>query len=66
MRIKDNERFVRTYKQTGALRSFEVFVDRETGVNYLFTTYGQTGGITPLLDKNGYVVVTNPEDIEKV
>jgi hypothetical protein len=43
-----------------------VFVDRETGVNYLFTAYGNAGGITPLLDKNGYVVVTEPSEIIKV
>lgn len=59
---KDGDRFVRIYKQ-GAMRVFEVFVDRETGVNYLFTSYGNAGGITPLLDKNGYVVVTEPSKI---
>ena len=48
---KNDDRFVRIYKQ-GAMRVFEVFVDRETGVNYLFTSYGNAGGITPLLDKN--------------
>jgi len=62
---KDDDRFIRTYKQ-GAMRTFEVFVDRETGVNYLFTSYGNAGGITPLLDKNGYVVVTEPSAIIKV
>jgi hypothetical protein len=35
-------------------------------VNYLFATYGGVGGITPLLDKNGYVVVTDPSEIVKV
>ncbi|MGI6150354.1 MAG: DUF6440 family protein [Christensenellales bacterium] len=63
--IKNHERFVRIYKQ-GAMRTYEIIVDRETGVNYLFATYGGVGGITPLLDKNGYVVVTDPSEIVKV
>jgi len=65
MKEIDKERFVRVYRQ-GALRSFEIIVDRVTGVNYLFATYGEAGGITPLLDKNGYVIVTDPSDIKKV
>ncbi|MGI6192395.1 MAG: DUF6440 family protein [Christensenellales bacterium] len=62
---KNGDRFVRIYKQ-GAFRTFEIFVDRETGVNYLFTYYGNAAGFTPLLDKNGYVVVTDPSEIETV
>lgn len=62
---KDDDRFVRTYKQ-GAIRTFEIMVDRETGVNYLFIGNGNMGGLTPLLDRNGYVVVTEPSEIIKV
>ncbi len=61
----DNDRFVRIYKQ-GAVRTFDILVDKETGVNYLFTSNGSVGGITPLLDKNGYVIVTDPLNIVKV
>ena len=35
-----------------------VIVDKETGVNYLFVHEGYSGGITPLLDKDGKPVVT--------
>ncbi|WP_037284138.1 DUF6440 family protein [Saccharibacillus sacchari] len=36
-----------------------ILVDRETGVNYVYTwiVSNSSGGITPLLDRNGNVVV---------
>lgn len=36
-----------------------ILVDRETGVNYIYTRIGSSssGGITPLLNANGSVVV---------
>ena len=51
------KRFVRTYRQ-GTLDVIEVFVDRETGVNYIFRTSGNAGGLTPLLDRAGNPVIT--------
>ena len=36
----------------------QILVDKETGVNYLIWRSGYAGGITPLLDKEGKVVVT--------
>ena len=36
----------------------EVFVDRETGVNYIFRASGNAGGLTPLLDRAGNPVIT--------
>ena len=35
----------------------EIWVDRETGVNYVFRQSGYAGGITPLLDAEGKPVV---------
>lgn len=35
-----------------------VIVDKETGVNYLYVGRGYGGGITPLLDSDGKVIVT--------
>lgn len=40
----------------------EIWVDTETGVNYLFHQSGYAGGMTPLLDENGNVVVTKKVD----
>lgn len=52
-----NERFKKTYSQ-GTLNVNEIWVDRTTGVNYLFHASGYAGGLTPLLDKDGKPVVT--------
>ncbi len=35
-----------------------VFVDRKTGVNYLFAQSGYTGGLCVLVDRDGRPIVT--------
>ena len=52
-----NDRFEKTYSQ-GTLTTTEIWVDQETGVNYLFHTSGYAGGMTPLLDREGKPVIT--------
>jgi hypothetical protein len=52
-----DKRFNVIYKE-GAMSGFKIIVDRETGVNYLFSWDGYAGGITPLLDKDGKPVIT--------
>lgn len=54
---KDN-RFEVVYSQSGFVNGMEILVDNETGVNYLFYKSGYAGGMTPLLDSSGNVVVT--------
>ena len=44
-----NDRFEKVYSQ-GTMNVMEIWVDRETGVNYVFHASGYTGGMTPLLD----------------
>ena len=51
-----NERFIKTYSQ-GTLTVTEIWVDRETGVNYVFHASGYAGGLTPLLDREGKPVI---------
>ncbi|MCD8356003.1 MAG: DUF6440 family protein [Clostridia bacterium] len=51
------ERFERIYAQ-GVVTKTEIWVDRETGVNYVFHRDGNSGGLTPLLDKEGKPVIT--------
>jgi len=58
MAKKNDERFVKVYENGGFLWSKAVFVDRQTGVNYLYIGAGNGGGVTPLLDANGKPVVT--------
>jgi hypothetical protein len=52
-----NERFEKVYSQ-GAMNITEIWVDRETGVNYVFHCTGNAGGLTPLLDREGKPVIS--------
>ncbi|MBE6928473.1 MAG: xylan 1,4-beta-xylosidase [Ruminococcaceae bacterium] len=51
------KRFVKIHSE-GSLSCFEIWVDTETGVNYLFRQSGYSGGMTVLLDRNGNPVVS--------
>lgn len=51
------DRFEKIYSQ-GAIDVMEIWVDKETGVQYLFHRNGNAAGLTPLLDKEGKSVVT--------
>lgn len=56
-----NERFVEKLtegKLLSELGSRTVLVDTETGVNYLFIKSGYSGGLTPLYNADGSLVVT--------
>ena len=51
------KRFVKVYDD-GTFGSNEIWVDTQTGVNYLFTQNGYAGGLTPLLDRDGKPVIS--------
>lgn len=51
------DRFEKVYSQ-GVIDVMEIWVDKETGVQYLFHRNGNAAGLTPLLDKEGKPVVT--------
>ena len=51
------KRFKKTYSQ-GTVNVTEIWVDTETGINYLFHIKGAAAGITPILDKEVKQVVT--------
>lgn len=53
---KKQKRFERIYSQD--MGCTEIYVDKETGVNYLFVHIGHGGGLTPLLDREGKPVIT--------
>ena len=55
--MSKNNRFEKIYTQ-GKITAMEIWVDKETGVNYLFCQSGYAGGMTPLLDKDGKPIVT--------
>lgn len=54
--MSKDKRFEKTYSQD--LGSTMIYVDKETGVNYLFIANGYAGGLTPLLDREGKPVIT--------
>ena len=51
------ERFEKIYSQ-GKMNVTEIWVDKETGVNYLYHISGYAGGLTPLLDREGKPVIS--------
>lgn len=52
-----DKRFMKVYSQ-GMMDGCEIWIDKVTGVNYLFKFSGYAGGLTPLLDANGKPLVT--------
>ena len=46
------KRFVRTYSQ-GTMTGTEIWVDTQTGIQYLYHFSGYSGGMTPLLGRDG-------------
>lgn len=54
--MMDN-RFVKIYSQ-GFVGTTEIWVDTQTGVNYLYHQSGYSGGLTVLMDREGKPVVS--------
>ncbi|MDD5897431.1 MAG: DUF6440 family protein [Clostridia bacterium] len=61
--MSEKDRFEKIYQKKGSmgLEKRIIYVDRETGVNYLFIQLGYSGGLTPLLDADGKPVITKKE-----
>ena len=53
-----NQRFEKIYSQ-GSMNVTEIWVDKETGVNYLYHASCYSGGLTPLLDREGKPVISS-------
>lgn len=51
------DRFEKVYSQ-GIIDVTEIWVDRETGVQYVFHKDGNAAGLTPLLDRDGKPAAT--------
>ncbi len=54
------QRFIKVYQEGNQLSDGirQLIVDKETGVTYFFNIYGNAGGLTPLLDRDGKPVIT--------
>ncbi|RIW31318.1 hypothetical protein D3H55_15185 [Bacillus salacetis] len=53
---KKEKRFEEIHVE-GTVSGNKIIVDTETGVHYLYSWSGYSGGLTPLLDKDGKPVV---------
>lgn len=56
--MKKNDRFEVVYSQ-GTLNVMEIWIDKATGVNYLYHQSGNAGGLTPLLDREGKPIISS-------
>ena len=56
-KMAKKERFEKVFSQ-GKITITQIWVDRKTGVNYLFHKDGYSGGLTPLLDREGKPVIS--------
>ena len=50
------KRFVKTFSQ--GMGTHEIWVDRQTGVNYLYHSSGYSGGLCVLVDREGKPIIT--------
>ena len=59
MAIKE-DRFIKTVVDSGGFSEnyMAIYVDKKTGVNYLFSSYGNAGGMCVLVDRDGRPIVT--------
>jgi len=55
---KKEKRFIIKEQQGGFSLNATVLVDKQTGVNYLYTTSGYSGGLTVLVDAMGNPIIT--------
>lgn len=62
--MSNDKRFIKSYTQSSFASDIQIWIDTETGVNYVFIQNGYSGGLTPLLDSEGKPVIT-PVEAEK-
>ena len=55
--MANNDRFVKVHTE-GFVNVTEIWVDKTTGVNYLYHANGSAAGLTALLKPDGTPVVT--------
>ena len=58
---KKEERFIKVHSEN--MGSEMIFVDRQTGVNYLFISSGYAGGLCVLVDRDGKPIITPPSQL---
>ncbi len=53
MAKKEQDRFIKVLEESGFITSSEIWVDTQTGVQYLYHASGNSGGLTVLVDADG-------------
>lgn len=61
-----DDRFIKIHSESRMAGSNEIWVDTQTGVNYLFHAAGYSGGLTPLLDAEGKPVILPKFELENL
>jgi hypothetical protein len=56
--MEKEKRFTKVYKDNGFGGLNEIWVDKVTGVNYFYHASGYSGGLTPLLDREGKPIIS--------
>lgn len=61
------DRFIKTVVDNGGFSDnyMAIYVDRQTGVNYLFTQNGYAGGLCVLVDRDGKPIITPPSQLRE-
>ena len=63
---KKDKRFKKIHiESVGLAEDVIVLVDTRTGVNYMYFHYGNGGGLTPLLDREGKPIVTSTFEFDE-
>ena len=58
--VTREDRFKKVLVDSGGMTEnrFEIYVDKKTGVNYLFSCCGNAGGLCVLVDREGKPIVS--------
>ncbi|MBR6595536.1 MAG: xylan 1,4-beta-xylosidase [Oscillospiraceae bacterium] len=62
---RKEDRFVKILVDNGGFSesNMAIYVDRQTGVNYLFAQSGYSGGLCVLVDAQGKPIITPPSQL---
>ena len=59
--VKKEDRFVKVLVDNGGFTEnhMSIYIDKKTGVNYLFSCCGNAGGLCVLVDRDGKPIVSS-------
>ncbi|MDE5556544.1 MAG: xylan 1,4-beta-xylosidase [Ruminococcus sp.] len=65
--MKNINRFYEVgHQRIGGIQGvFAIIVDLMTGVNYIYASWDSAGGLTPLLDEDGEIIVSSGFELER-